>query len=362
MASDTSSQGSQNAPVFDMSLEELPGQETPIIMDTPIDYALPRLLVEGQEISPILRAGGSLSPDESDIDLREQILAEKPDHDVLDWNYSDVGEDSQNEEDPVSALQRGVKSVTFKVDQGMWTRDDKAGQYGGARPKDVNHGNGLLGTLTAAVSTMVTTVSTVGSSLYSTVKMAVSETAYRLDDREAIGLPPAFKPRRPTTLPIPITRQPRPSALMPIGMGMMSMPRLQQMDRGATAVNQPYFSDSEDEQIRQFKMREWLMKTPTVGNRAPVEPYGAEAAPTSRLVWSGPEQSRPPVHPVSRIQEPTYLRPGYDRTSRQEAWQQGISYRPAGLDTWLPRRNSSPERYQGYQQPGLSHGTAGLDT
>ena len=143
---------------------------------------------------------------------------------------------------------------------------------------------------------------------------------------------------------------------------MMSMPRLQQMDRGATAVNQPDFSDSEDEQIKQFKMGEWLMKTPTVGNRAPVEPYGAKAAPTSRLVWSGPEQSRPPVHPVSRIQEPTYSRPGYDRTSRQEAWQQGISYRPVGLDTWLPRRNSSPERYQGYQQPGLSHGTAGLDT
>ena len=361
MASDTSLQGSQNAPVFDMSLEELP-QETPIIMDTPIDYALPRLLVEGQEISPILRAGGSLSPDESDIDLREQMLTEKPDHDVLDWNYSDLGEDSQNEEDPVSALQRGVKSVTFKVDQGMWTRDDKAGQYGGARPKDVNHGNGLLGTLTAAVSTMVTTVSTVGSSLYSTVKMAVSETAYRLDDREAIGLPPALKPRRPTTLPIPLTRQPRPSALMPTGMGMMSMPRLQQIDRGATAVNQPDFSDSENEQIRQFKMGEWLMKTPTVGNRAPVEPYGAEAAPTSRLVWSGPEPSRPPVHPVSRIQEPTYSRPGYHRTSRQEAWQQGISYRPAGLDTWLPRRNSLPERYLGYQQPGLSHGTAGLDT
>ena len=126
------------------------------------------------------------------------------------------------------------------------------------------------------------------------------------------------------------------------------------------------------------------------GNRAPVEPYGAEVAPASRLVWSGPEQSRPPVHPVSMIQEPTYSKPGYHRTSRQEAWQKGLSYRDtgldaqlsrstspesyqgfeqpglnhraAGLDTWLPRRSSSPERYQCYQQPGLNHRATGLDT
>ena len=201
MASDTSSHGSQDAPVFDMRLEEF-SHETPIIMDTPIEYY--------------------------------------------------------------------------------------GGQYWGARSKDVMNGHGLLGTLTAAVSTMVTTVSTIGSSLYSTVKMAVSETAYRLDDTEAIGLPPALKPRRPTTLPIPITRQPRPSAIMSTGMGMMSVPGFQQMDRGTTVVNQTDFSDSEDEQLRQFKMGEWLMKTPGVENRAPVEPYGSEAAPTSRLMWSGP--------------------------------------------------------------------------
>ena len=95
MASDTSSHGSQDAPVFDMRLEEF-SHDTPIIMDTPIEYY--------------------------------------------------------------------------------------GGQYWGARPKDVMNGHGLLGTLTAAVST-VTTVSTIGSSLYSTVKMAVSETAYRLNDR-----------------------------------------------------------------------------------------------------------------------------------------------------------------------------------
>ena len=68
----------------------------------------------GQEISPFLRVGWSLTclrSDESDLDLWEQILAE---------NFSDVDDNENSNEDPLSALQTKCQICDL---QGRWSKN-----------------------------------------------------------------------------------------------------------------------------------------------------------------------------------------------------------------------------------------------
>ena len=338
MASDT-----QEEPELHMSMEDIP--ETPIVLDTPIDYSLPSLVVEGLELSPIGRPTGMRHGGSTQSFMEEQ-MAEVPQDDSSN-PASEEPEDvhDPHEEDPVRALEQGVRSVTFRVDGDQWTRDDHVGGYRGARPRTSSFGQGFLGALSTAVSTVATSVSRVGSSVYSTVRTAVSEATAFLDMEEE-PLPMRSQSRKPRVRPI---TRPRPRTMRTTG-----HQRPQYLDLRAASYNSGFDEQDtpDDEQTRHYRLGEWLLKTPLAVPRTPTGYLGTYgAAPTSRLVWSGPDQVRPPTHSSSRIQGEDYMGSRSDRLSRQEAWYRGASSSDYGYDAQRPRGNSSPDRYQNNPYP-----------